>query len=187
LPGGNILWDCVSLIDEATVSIVKALGGISAIAISHPHYYSSVVDWSRAFGEVPIHLHAADRDWCLRPDPAIRYWDAARLTLADGVTLIHVGGHFKGGAILHWTGGSHGRGALLTGDVIQVNADRRSVSFMYSYPNFIPLPPDEVDRIAATVAPLAFESIYGAWWDKFILRDGPGVIRRSAERRRMSI
>ncbi len=41
---GNLLWDCISLIDEATVEGVRALGGISAIAISHPHYYSSMVD-----------------------------------------------------------------------------------------------------------------------------------------------
>jgi hypothetical protein len=51
---GNILWDCVSLIDSDTVALVKALGGISAIAISHPHYYTSMVEWSRAFGDVPI-------------------------------------------------------------------------------------------------------------------------------------
>jgi len=36
---GNILWDCVSLIDSDTVARIQALGGISAIAISHPHYY----------------------------------------------------------------------------------------------------------------------------------------------------
>jgi len=31
-PAGNVLWDCVSLIDEATVEIVKGLGGLRAIA-----------------------------------------------------------------------------------------------------------------------------------------------------------
>ncbi|MDP9254828.1 MAG: MBL fold metallo-hydrolase, partial [Verrucomicrobiota bacterium] len=35
-PGGNLLWDCVSLLDEATIKRVHALGGIRAIAISHP-------------------------------------------------------------------------------------------------------------------------------------------------------
>ena len=40
---GNILWDCVSLIDSDTVALIKALGGIYAIAISHPHYYTSMV------------------------------------------------------------------------------------------------------------------------------------------------
>src|SRR6202050_3552116 len=45
-PKVNILWDCLPLLDEAVVEAVKAMGGISAIAISHPHYYSSMVEWS---------------------------------------------------------------------------------------------------------------------------------------------
>ena len=40
-PQGNILWDCVSFIDEATIEIVRGMGGIAGIAISHPHYYSA--------------------------------------------------------------------------------------------------------------------------------------------------
>jgi hypothetical protein len=183
-PHGNLLWDCVSLIDDATVSIVNALGGLAAIAVSHPHYYSSVVEWSRAFGDIPVYLHAADRQWCMRPDPSIRHWDDDQLVLAPGLTLMRVGGHFDGGTVLHWADGANGRGALLTGDIVQVNADRRSVSFMYSYPNFIPLPGPEVARIASRVEPLAFDPIYGAWWDKFIPHDGPAIVRDSAERRR---
>ena len=73
--GANVLWDCISLIDGRRCEVVKALGGISAIAISHPHYYSSMVEWSRAFGGVPIYLHAADRQWVMRPDPAIVFWE----------------------------------------------------------------------------------------------------------------
>src|SRR5688572_19721780 len=42
----NVLWDCISLIDDTAVQAVRALGGITAIAISHPHYYSSMVEWS---------------------------------------------------------------------------------------------------------------------------------------------
>src|SRR4051812_10286687 len=36
-PSGNVLWDCVSLIDEPTIAKINHLGGIRAIAISHPH------------------------------------------------------------------------------------------------------------------------------------------------------
>jgi hypothetical protein len=68
---GNVLWDCLPLLDEAVVEMVRALGGVSAIAISHPHYYASMVEWNRAFGGVPIYLHAADRQWVMRPDKAI--------------------------------------------------------------------------------------------------------------------
>src|SRR5207249_6364918 len=44
--GGNLLWDCVPLLDPAVEECFQALGGISAIAISHPHYYASMVQRS---------------------------------------------------------------------------------------------------------------------------------------------
>src|SRR6266480_149427 len=37
-PGGNLLWDCISLLDEKTIAEVNGRGGIRAIAISHPHF-----------------------------------------------------------------------------------------------------------------------------------------------------
>src|SRR6202007_2780163 len=119
-PQGNILWDCLSLIDGAVVDCLKALGGIKAIAISHPHYYSSMVEWSRAFGDVPIYLHADDRQWVMRPDKAVVFWEGETKPLAEGLTLIRCGGHFDGGTVLHWAGGAAGKGALLSGDIIQV-------------------------------------------------------------------
>ena len=90
---GGFLWDCVSLIDASTVGLVKALGGLSAIAVSHPHYYSSMVEWSRAFGGIPIYLHEADREWVQHPDPAIVFWKGETHQLSDDLTLIRVGGH----------------------------------------------------------------------------------------------
>ena len=179
---GNVLWDCVSFIDDATVEIVRALGGVRAIAISHPHYYSSMVEWSRAFGGAPIHLHAADREWVMRPDASIRYWEGDRLTIAEGLTLVHCGGHFAGGTVAHWNAGAAGQGVLLTGDVVQVGPDRRSVSFMYSYPNYIPLGAPDVERITRAVEPLAFDRLYGAWWDRHIDRGAKEAFTRSVER-----
>ena len=104
-PGGNLLWDCISLLDEPTVTAVRALGGIAAIAISHPHYYSSMVEWARAF-DAPIYLHAADKEWVMRPDPAIVFWDGETRDVGDGLTLIRCGGHFAGGTVLHWAAGA---------------------------------------------------------------------------------
>ncbi len=127
-PAGNVLWDCLALIDPATIAIVKALGGIDAIAISHPHYYASMVDWARAF-DCPVLLHAADRRWVMRPDPAIRFWEGETHAVLPGVTLHRLGGHYAGGTILHW---SAGQGAILTGDIASVAPDRRHVSFMWS-------------------------------------------------------
>lgn len=181
-PKANVLWDCIPLLDDAVVEAIQAMGGISAIAISHPHYYSSMVEWSRAFGGIPIYLHTADRQWVMRPDKDIISWDGERQTLADGLTLIRCGGHFEGGTVLHWAGGAAGKGALLTGDIIQVVPDRKHVSFMYSYPNYIPLPASAIECIVKAVEPFSFDRIYGAFWDMVIEKDGKAVVKRSAER-----
>ena len=105
-PGRNLLWDCISLIDAAAVRLVEGLGGLGGIAISHPHFYASMVEWSRAFGGAPIWLHADDRAWVMRPDPAIRFWEGEKLELGAGLTLVRLGGHFPGGQVLHWADGA---------------------------------------------------------------------------------
>jgi len=181
-PAGNVLWDCVPLLDPSLVEMVRALGGLAAIAISHPHYYSSMVEWSRALGNVPIYLHAADRQWVMRSDPAIVFWEGETRELAGGLRLVRCGGHFDGGAILHWPDGAGGRGAILSGDILQVVADRKHLSFMYSYPNFIPLPVAAVRRIDAAVATLRYDRIYGAFGESIIDQGGPAAMRRSVDR-----
>jgi glyoxylase-like metal-dependent hydrolase (beta-lactamase superfamily II) len=180
-PRGNVLWDCVTLFDDTTAMLVESLGGISAIAISHPHFYSSMVEWSRAF-HAPVHLHVADRSWVMRPDAALRFWEGDTLELQEGITLIRAGGHFPGGTVLHWAAGAEGKGALLSGDLLQVVPDRRFVSFMYSYPNLIPLPAASVERVAAAVEPYAFDRIYGAWWDRVVPSGGKACVACSAAR-----
>lgn len=180
-PQGNILWDCVSLIDPGTVSALWALGGIAAIAISHPHYYASMVEWSQAFGGIPIYVHGDDQMWISRMDPAVQLWTGERHELFGGASLIRCGGHFEGGSVMHWAAGAGGKGVLLTGDVIRVVPDRRWVSFMYSYPNLIPLNAAAVKRVLAAVEPFPFERIFGAF-GHVVEEDGTGAVRRSAER-----
>ena len=178
----NMLWDCITLLDDDTIQAVKDLGGISAIAISHPHYYSCMVEWSRAFGGVPIYIHEADRQWVVRPDDAIVFWKGETCALGDGLTLIRCGGHFDGASVLHWAAGAGGRGALLSGDTIQVVSDRRWVSFMYSYPNLIPLNAPTIQRIVQSVEPYPFERIYGAWWERNVASDAKAAVKRSVDR-----
>jgi glyoxylase-like metal-dependent hydrolase (beta-lactamase superfamily II) len=181
-PGGNILWDCNSLIDDATLEAIKTRGGARAMAICHPHFYSSMVEWSRALGNIPIYLHGADKQWVMRPDPCIVYWDGDTHSLGDGLTLIHCGGHFAGSTAMHWAAGAEGKGVLLTGDTLTVVSDRRFVSFMYSYPNLIPLNARKINRIVQSVEPFAFDRIYGGWWERLVSPDAKGAVKRSAER-----
>lgn len=180
-PSGNVLWDCIPLLDPGLAEMLRGIGGISAIAISHPHYYSSMVEWARAF-ECPIYLHAADRQWVMRPDPAIEFWDGETKKIGEELTLVRCGGHFEGGTVLHWPGGADGKGAVFSGDIIQVVPDRRWVSFMYSYPNLIPLPAAAVRRIVDSVEVYKFDRIYGAWRGKVVRSGAKAAVKRSAER-----
>jgi len=178
----NILWDCVSLISDDTVEIVRALGGLSAIAISHPHYYSSMVEWSRCFNGVPVYLQADDRQWVQRPDPAIQFWTGETHSIGNGLTLVRVGGHFAGYQVLHWAGADDGAGAIFAGDMPQVCPDHRYVSFMYSYPNFIPVNAATVRRIIDTLDRHKFAKLYGAWPGFTVQQNAKETVRVSAER-----
>ena len=174
---GNVLWDCIPYLDDEITERVGGEGGLAAIAISHPHYYSAMVEWAHAFG-CPVYLDEAERKWVMRPDPSLRFWDGETHELGGGLTLVRCGGHFDGAQVLHWAE----RRALLSGDIVMVIPDRRYVSFMYSYPNLIPLPASKVRHIADALAPFEFDAIYGAWWDRVVVAGGSAVVRRSADR-----
>ena len=179
-PHGNVMWDSVSVVDDEALVTVAELGGISAICVSHPHFYAAMVDWADAF-DARILLPSADAEWIQRPSSRIELYDTDAEVL-PGVTVARIGGHFDGASVVHWAAGSEGRGALLTGDTITVVQDRDWVSFMWSYPNLIPLDASTVEGIARSVERFAFDRIYGGWWGRVVTADGPAAIRRSAGR-----
>jgi hypothetical protein len=180
-PGGNVLFDMITYLDDAIVAQVAALGGISAIAISHPHFYGAMTEWAHAF-EAPVYIHARDRQWVARPDPLVVFWEGDTREIGDGLTLINVGLHFDGGQVLHWAAGPDGAGVLLSGDIVQVVSDRRWVSFMRSFPNLIPERPRVIRRGMALLGPYPFERVYGSFWGRVVEADGAAAVRRSAER-----
>jgi hypothetical protein len=180
-PEGNVLWDCVPLVDASGVALLEALGGVRTIAVSHPHFYTGVAAWAEALGAEAL-LHADDREHLHRPSPRVRFWSGERHALPGGLTLVRGGGHYRGGTVMHWPAGADGRGALLSGDIVQVIPDRQHVGFMWSYPNLIPLPAREVERVAAALAPLAFDRVYGGWWDRVIESGAHEIVQRSARR-----
>src|SRR4051794_5965322 len=73
-PAGNVLWDCVPLLDEPTRERVTALGGIAAIAMFHPHFYGANVEIADAF-DARVLIPNADRGWVQRTSPRIEYFD----------------------------------------------------------------------------------------------------------------
>lgn len=179
---GNLLWDCVPPLDDATVAAVTRLGGLAGVAVSHPHYYTTMVEWGRAFGGVPVYIHRLDADWVMRPDPVVAFWAGDTKALFGGLTLVRTGGHFDGFQVLHWPAGAGGRGVLLAGDQPYVCADRRWVSFMYSYPNLIPLGPAAVRGVVASLAPFAFDRLYGAFPGQAVASGAKAAVGRSADR-----
>jgi hypothetical protein len=179
-PGGNVLWDCVSVLDDAARHRIAELGGITAICMSHPHFYGAHIDWAEAF-DARVLIPRADAAWIQRRSPRIELWDD-EIEPVPGLTLARIGGHFDGAAVLHWPAGAAGRGALLTGDTITVVQDRDWVSFMWSFPNLIPLDEATVLDIAGRVERFGFDRVYGGWWGRVVVEDGPGAVRRSADR-----
>ncbi|KQU92439.1 MBL fold metallo-hydrolase [Mesorhizobium sp. Root102] len=179
-PHGNVLWDCISMVADEAVAEINRRGGLTAIAISHCHYYSVLACWSKAFGGVPIYLHADDRRWIMRPHKAIVSWEGGTLARNSSLKLIRCGGHFAGGQVLHWK--RDGGNALLSGDILQVTPTRRHVSFMYSYPNQIPLNATAVCRIAAALESFQFNHVYGAWWSQNVIGDAKAALGTSVAR-----
>jgi glyoxylase-like metal-dependent hydrolase (beta-lactamase superfamily II) len=183
--GGNLLWDVPGFVDEAAFAVVAEHGGLSAVSASHPHFYGVICEWADRF-DVPVVLPEADRRWLTRPPRHLELY-RDRMTIGADIELVRCGGHFPGSAVVHWTGATHGAGVLLTGDTVTVVQDRSWVSFMWSYPNLIPLDERELDNIETALAPLDFERIYGGWWGRVVDGGASAVIRRSIERYRIAI
>jgi glyoxylase-like metal-dependent hydrolase (beta-lactamase superfamily II) len=179
---GNILWDCTSLVTQSAVDALAARGGVDRIVISHPHFYSAMVEWSDALGGVPILLHAADRSWIQRDSPNITFWDGDVNRLSSTVCLYRCGGHFPGSTLMHWTAAPNGRSVVLAGDTLHVTADRRHVTFMYSVPNYIPAHPDHVMATRERLAGLAIDDIYGFTWGLNVIGGGREALDDSIER-----
>ncbi|WP_454299770.1 MBL fold metallo-hydrolase [Salana multivorans] len=179
-PEGVLVWDPTGLADVATARWIASLGPVLAIVASHPHMYGAQVGWSRALGDAPVLVNTADAEWLQRSDDVVQPWSGS-LDLTEGLALRTLGGHFPGSTVAHWPDGAGGAGVLLAGDTIMANPDRRTVSFMRSYPNRLPLSAGVVARIAADVADLH----YRAMWSNFsnaITDDADTRVQDSARR-----
>jgi glyoxylase-like metal-dependent hydrolase (beta-lactamase superfamily II) len=129
--------------------------------------------------DCPVLVHEADRQWIVDPDDCIETWKGDTRELLPGITLHRLGGHFPGNAALYWAD----RRILLPGDTMLVTWDRRHVAFMWSYPNYVPLPATEVTRLGRRLEALDVDAIYSAFWGRGdIERDAKAAVRRSIDR-----
>ncbi len=176
---GNMLFDVPAYIDAEAVAAVRDLGGVAGIAASHPHMFGTQLEWSAAFDDAPVFVCRADLDWVQRTGRAIcPYFHEAEPV--PGVRLRRTGGHFPGSAVAVWTG-ADGTGVMLSGDSIGPVARSGWVTFMRSFPNYLPLSAAVVRRIAASVNDLDFDRMYGNFGQS-IASEAHSAVQTSAER-----
>ncbi|RGP61044.1 hypothetical protein FLONG3_10663 [Fusarium longipes] len=176
-PSGNVLWDCITLLDDETIQKINERGGLKAIVISHPHYYTTHVQWARAFS-CPVYLSPEDKSWTtISSSHQIDLTEASTPILDTGATAIKLGGHFPGSLVLHYNSRLFIADTLMTTpsgvgnwDVDATGAKRssrppglNSFSFLWSIPNFIPLGVDEMARMWRLLKDVEFTATHGAF------------------------
>ncbi|KAF4988986.1 hypothetical protein FGRMN_9422 [Fusarium graminum] len=174
-PTGNILWDCISLLDDETIQRINDVGGLEAIVISHPHFYSTHVQWARAFG-CPVYLSSEDKTWtALSSTHQVFLTEPSTPIQNTGATAIKLGGHFPGSLVLHY------KSRLLIADTLMTTASgvgsyvdaagvqqsrpagANSFAFLWSIPNFIPLGVEDMLRMWRVLRHVEFTATHGGF------------------------
>jgi hypothetical protein len=166
---GNVLWDCIPLLDELAIEFIRSKGGLKAIAFSHPHFYSNMNEWAEIF-DCPIYIHKNDEEHIMVKGKRIHLWDGDEINLWDGMKLICIGGHFAGSSILHVPFLSK-EGTIICGDTLFLSPSKKHFSAVYSSPNRIPLPLTEIRRIKKRFDNIPFDAFYGYIKTQNLLKD----------------
>lgn len=177
---GNILWDCIALLNEPTIEFIRSKGGLKAIAFSHPHYYTTMNEWAQVF-DCPVYIHQLDEQWIFYRGGKVSLWTGTEKALWDGMKLINVGGHFPGSTILQVPFLSK-ESAILCGDTFYISPSKTHAAVMYSYPNRIPLPVREVQRIRDQMLSIKFDTLYGFYDYQNVYGNAKEIIDRSLEK-----
>jgi hypothetical protein len=156
---GNVLWDCIPLLDELTTAFIRSKGGLKAICFSHPHFYSNMNDWAESF-DCPIYIHKNDAEHIMIRGERVQLWEGDELALWDGMKIMLIGGHFAGSSILRVPFLSE-KGTIICGDSLFLSPSKKHFSVVYSSPNRIPLPLAEMRRIKKRFDAISFDSFYG--------------------------
>ena len=153
---------------------------MKAIVISHPHYYSTHVQWARTFN-CPVYLSAEDKEWITMEDERQVFLTERQHELVvdrqnTGIMVLKLGGHFPGSSVLLFDGRlmiadtfgttPAGLGSWKTdafGNARTRPKGMNSYDFMWSYPNMIPLPPKEITSMWDILKNYDFRSTHGAF------------------------
>ncbi|KAL8714638.1 MAG: hypothetical protein Q9220_001587 [cf. Caloplaca sp. 1 TL-2023] len=172
---GNVLWDLVALLDDSIIAFIKikSRGGLKAMVISHPHFYTTYVEWAQVF-DCPVYLSSEDKEWlcCKAPAKITTVFlggTAKEAEILPGVTAITAGGHFPGSLVLHWNQRLFVADTIVTVPSAHTPPPRparqTSYAFQWSIPNMIPLAPDDIMNIWQAIQPFDFHTTIGGFID----------------------
>ncbi|KAI2628095.1 beta-lactamase-like protein [Hypomontagnella submonticulosa] len=203
-PRGNVLWDCITLIDDETIHLINDMGGLKAIVISHPHFYSTHVEWARTFN-CPVYLAAEDKQWTTQSSAHQVFIEETELDLqidgaSSGIMVLKLGGHFPGSLVSLYDEHLFIADTLMTtpaglgnwdtdavGTARSRPAGMNSYSFMWSIPNMIPLAPEDMQRMWSILKKYDFSSTHGGFVPMDIVKTVPEMKRRVLESMQMQI
>jgi len=176
---GNILWDCIPLLNNDTTNFIKSAGGIKAIVFSHPHYYSNMNQWAEKFN-CPIYIHSADEEWISYKSANTHLWYGEKLELWDNISAIHIGGHFPGSCVLRLP--LSPEGTILGGDTFYIAPSKKHIAVMHSYPNQILLTKEEFATVYERSKNLKFDTMYCAFERQNLTGNAKAVFDISMQR-----
>jgi len=176
---GNILWDCIPLLDQNIINFINQKGGLKAIAISHPHYYSNMNDWAEEFN-CSVYIHSFDKEYVADKGRSVHHWSGESFKLWDNITIENIGGHFKGSSVLIISKLSK-LGVMLCGDTMYLSPSMNFFAIMHSYPNRIPLKRTEILRIKERLSNLSFDTIYGFYSYQNLTENVREIVAKSIE------
>lgn len=127
-------------------------------------------------------MSQADSAWANRtstPWADLKLLTEQKTELLPGVTAIKCGGHFEESLVLHWDNLLFVADTLLMVRSAQ-NPDPAkpgvaSYSFMWSIPNWIPLPPQKILQIWRAIKPYDFRATFGVF-------KGANVVEKEGQR-----
>ncbi|TXT07490.1 hypothetical protein VHUM_03210 [Vanrija humicola] len=192
---GSFIWDCSAVLTPPLIAHLTHLRRpLKAMAISHPHFFSTSLTWARALG-VPLYINALDKEWYQRRESAgadeVVFWSGTQ-RLSSTLTLIECGGHFPGSCVLHWdraaeplTSDADARapdtGLLLVADTVMVQPTQKGITFMWSIPNAIPLHPTDVLHIQNVLREYDYDSVSSTWPDRWVRAGAARIFDESVE------
>ena len=157
---GTVHWEGAGWTDDDTLDWLAERGGVRWLAFSHSHVLGSA--WRVAERFEPEVVAQSEQLPFAQALP-VSWPFGARAELADGLSLVHTGGHTPGHSVLHW----QSRRLVFCGDAFKfrLDGDGRAthVSTHKAYDAHIPLSHDDARSYRQSFGALDFDGLVTPW------------------------